>query len=141
MIQKKLILTSAMAATLGTLSACSGKAETDGDVVAERDTAVCVDQDGTRIEDERCGVQPGVRSGMGSGLASAAMWYYVGRGGRIPYRGDSVNDPNRGFTGSYFSTKGAQYAAAPSTTNIVRSPSVARAGFGSSGSKFSSSSS
>jgi hypothetical protein len=139
MIKKKLILTSAMAATLSTLGACSGEAEKDGEVLADRDTAVCVDQNGTRIEDEHC-AKPGARSGIGSGLASAAMWYYVGRGGRIPYRGDSVNDSSRGFTGSYFSTKGTQYASAPAATNVVRSPSVARAGFGSSGSKFSSSS-
>lgn len=133
MIQKKLILTSAMAATLSTLGGCSGKSTKDGDVVADRDTAVCVDQNGTRVEDSRCG-KPGMRGG--SGMASAFLWYYVGRGGLIPHRGDNINDPNRGFTGSHFASKGTQYAAAAASTNIVRSPATARSGFGSSTSKF-----
>ncbi|HQS70174.1 MAG: hypothetical protein B7Y36_01210 [Novosphingobium sp. 28-62-57] len=137
MIKKKLILTSAMAATLSTLGGCSGKSTKDGDVVAERDTAVCVDQNGTRVEDSRCG-NPGMRSG-GGGMASAFLWYYVGRGGLIPHRGDNINDPNRGFNGSHFASKGTQYAAAPASTNVVRSPATSRAGFGSSGSKFASS--
>ncbi|MCX7282848.1 MAG: hypothetical protein NTX28_02180 [Novosphingobium sp.] len=122
-----------MAATLSTLGGCSDNSAKDSDLVAERDTAVCVDQDGTRVEDSRCaphGTRPG------AGMASAFLWYYVGRGGLIPYRGDNINDPNRGFTGSHFASKGTQYAAAPASTNIVRSPATARAGFGSSTSKF-----
>lgn len=136
MIKKKLILTSAMAATLSALGGCSEKNANDKDVLAERDTAVCVDQNGTRVEDSRCG-KPGARSG--GGLSSGFLWYYVGRNGIIPHRGDNINDPNRGFTGSHFATKGAQYAAAPASTNIVRSPATSRAGLGSSGSKFASS--
>ncbi len=136
MIQKKLILTSAMAATLSTLGGCSADKAKDGDVVAERDTAVCVDQNGTRVEDSRCD-KPGVRGG--SGMASAFLWYYVGRGGLIPHRGDNINDPNRGFNGSHFASKGTQYAAAPASTNVVRSPATSRSGFGSSGSKYASS--
>lgn len=132
MVTKKLVLTTAMAATLSTLGGCAEPSPADGEIVADRGTAVCVDQEGNRVEDTHCGKA----SGGGSGLASAFLWYYVGRGGIIPRRGDNINDPNRGFTGSHFAAKGVQYAAAPAAANIARSPAESRGGFGSSGSKF-----
>ncbi|MCY1671415.1 hypothetical protein OVA07_10380 [Novosphingobium sp. SL115] len=125
-MKKQLALTTAMAATLSTLSACSGGNDWDDGVVADRNTAVCVDQDGKRVRDENC---PG-RSHYGGG---SHFWYYVNRGGRLPYYGDPVNDPRYGFKGSYFATKGAQYASAPASANMIRSKPISRGGFGSSG--------
>jgi uncharacterized protein YgiB involved in biofilm formation len=129
MMKKKLVLTTAMAATLGACSSANGKNE---DVVADRDTAVCVDQDGRRVDDGEC--KRNTRSG--GRIASGFLWYYVGRGSRIPLRGDSVNDPRLDFRGSYFATKGATYAPAPAAANIVRSAAVTRGGFGESARRF-----
>ena len=131
-MKKHLALTTAMAATLAGLSGCSSRNEWDDDVVADRDTRVCVDQNGYRVEDNRCGQ----RSGMGGIGTGALLWYYVNRGNRVPYYGDRVNDPRLGFKGSYFATKGAQYANAPAKSNLVRTAPVSRGGFGSSGKTF-----
>lgn len=131
-MKKHLALTTAMAATLAGLSGCSSQNEWGDDVVVDRDTRVCVDQNGYRVEDNRCGQ----RSGMGGIGTSALLWYYVGRGNRVPYYGDRVNDPQLGFKGSYFPTKGAQYASAPAKSNLVRTTSVSRGGFGSTGRSF-----
>lgn len=127
-MNKHLALTTAMAATLAGLSGCSPRNDWDGDVVADRDTRVCVDQNGYRVEDGRCG-----QRGYGGG---GLLWYYVNRGSRVPYYGDGVNDPRLGYKGSYFAAKGAQYAPAPATSNLVRSAAVSRGGFGSGGKFF-----
>ncbi len=129
-MKKQLALTTAMAATLAGLSGCSSQNEWGDDVVVDRDTRVCVDQNGYRVEDNRCGQRS---SGIGS---SALLWYYVARGNRVPYFGDRVNDPRLGFNGSYFPTKNAQYGSAPAKSNLVRTTSVSRGGFGSRGSLF-----
>lgn len=131
---KNLVLTTAMAATLTALSGCSRGNDWDDNVVADRDTAVCVDQSGKRIADAGCQTQ---RSG--GGMGSAAMlgyWYYMGRNSRVPYMGDSVNDPARGFIGSTTPRAGTSYASAPAAANMTRSAAVARGGFGSSGRGF-----
>lgn len=125
-MKKQLALTTAMAATLTTLSACSSGNEWDDGVVAQKDTAVCVDQDGKRVEDDNC---PGRRRYSGG----SHFWYYVNRGNRVPYYGDPVNDPRYGYNGSYFANRGATYASAPASANKVRSTPISRGGFGSSG--------
>lgn len=131
-MKKQLFLTTAMAATLSSLTGCaSADDDWGGDVVADRDTRVCVDQNGYRVDDDRCERSTRVHSG-GGGL----FWYYLGRGSRVPYYGDPVRDPRYGFKGSYFPTKGVQYAKAPAASSMVRSTPVARSGFGSSGRSF-----
>ncbi len=132
---KNLALTTAMAATLSALAGCSSGNDWDDNVVAERDTAVCVDQSGKRIADAGCTTQ---RSG-GGGMGSAAMlgyWYYMGRNSRVPYIGDSVNDGSGRFIGSSRPSAGTSYASAPPAANMTRSAAVARGGFGSSGRGF-----
>lgn len=132
--RKNLALTTAMAATLTSLAGCSSGNDWDDNVVAERDTAVCVDQSGKRIEDANCNTQ---RSG--GGVGSAAMlgyWYYMGRNSRVPFLGDSVNDPSGRFTGSTRPGAGTTYASAPAAANMTRSAAIARGGFGSSGRGF-----
>ena len=131
---KNLALTTAMAATLTALAGCSAGNDWDDNVVAERDTAVCVDQSGKRIEDANCNTR---RSG--GGVGSAAMlgyWYYMGRNSRVPYLGDSVNDGSGRFAGSARPSAGTSYASAPAAANMTRSAAVARGGFGSSGRGF-----
>ena len=131
-MKKQLFLTTAMAATLGSLSGCSSPEDDWGnDVVADRDTRVCVDQNGYRVDDDRCERSTHVHSG-GGGL----FWYYIGRGSRVPYYGDPVRDPRYGFKGSYFPTKGVNYAKAPAATAMSRSSAVSRGGWGSSGRSF-----
>lgn len=128
-MKKNLALTTAMAATLASLSGCSSSNGWDDDVVVDRDTRVCVDQNGYRVEDDRC------NQGRHYGGSSHA-WFYVGRGNRVPFYGDRVNDPGLGLKGSYFPDKGTQYASAPAKANLVRTASMARGGFGSNGSVF-----
>ena len=132
---KNLGLTTAMAATLTALAGCSSGNDWDDNVVADRDTAVCVDQSGKRIADSGCNN----RVGGGGGVGTAAMlgyWYYMGRNSRVPYLGDSVNDGSGRFSGSTRPGAGTSYASAPAAANMTRSAAVARGGFGSSGRGF-----
>lgn len=128
-MKKQLALTTAMAATLAGLSGCSSRNDWGDDVVVDRDTRVCVDQNGYRVDDDRCN-QRGYHTG------GSHLWYYVNRGNRVPYYGDGVNDPRLGFKGSYFAAEGTQYANAPAKANLVRSTAVSRGGFGSKGGFF-----
>ena len=128
---KNLVLTTAMAATLTALSGCSRGKDWDDNVVADRDTAVCVDQSGKRIAEAGCNTHRG-----GGSAAMLGYWYYMGRNSRVPYMGDSVNDPARGFVGSATPRAGTSYASAPAAANMTRSAAVARGGFGSSGRGF-----
>jgi hypothetical protein len=127
-MKNKLVLTTAMAATLTTVSACSSDDDWDGNVIASRDTEVCVDQNGYRVDDYYC--SSGTRGGGG------AYWYYLGRGARVPYYGDSVRDKRLAFAGSPSRTTGVSYARAPAESNMTRSAAVSRGGFGSSGRSF-----
>jgi hypothetical protein len=123
-MKKQIFLTSAMAATL---SGCSSGNDWDGNVYARNDTRVCVDQNGYRVEDSYCGRRIG---GHGGG------WYYIGRGARVPYQGDSINDQRHGFKGSFAAKPGASYSSAPSDANMSRSAARSRGGFGSSSRSF-----
>ena len=127
-MKKQLALTTAMAATLTSLSACSSGGDWD-DSYADTDTAVCVDEYGRRVDDSNCRTSH-IRGGGYHG------WYYINRGSRLPYYGDSVNDPKLGIKGSKTPLAGASYASAPMHTNMTRSAAKARGGFGSSGRSF-----
>ena len=126
---KQLTMTTAMAAALIALAACSSQAE---DVIADNDTAICVDQEGKRVEDNRCGNDVHHYHG-GGGASSAFLWYYLGRSSAIPYYGDSIRDSRYAGRGSFNARPGASYARAPSTTGMTRSQAVSRGGLGSSG--------
>jgi uncharacterized protein YgiB involved in biofilm formation len=124
MKRKQLILTSAMAATLGSLAGCSSSDDWSDGEVAEYDTAVCVDQNGNRVDDDFCDDD----RHYGRGLA----WFYVSRGSRLPYYGDSIHDKRLGITGSAKPDASKSYFRAPSSTAMTRSAAVSRGGFGSS---------
>ena len=126
-MNKQLALTTAMAATLSSLSACSSGNDWDGSY-ADNDTRVCVDEAGNRVDDRQCGSH--IRGGGYYG------WYYVNRGSRMPYYGDSVNDPKLGIQGSKTPVTGKSYASAPAQTNLTRSAAKSRGGFGSSSRSF-----
>ena len=128
-MNKQLTLTTAMAAALIALPGCSSNDGWDDEAVADRDVAVCVDQEGRRVEDRRCS------DNRQSGLSSGLFWYYIGRNSRVPYYGDSVRD-RRYATGSYSPRAGASYFPAPARTSMTRSQAVSRGGLGSSGRRF-----
>ena len=90
-MKKQLSMTTAMAAALIALPGCSSRDDWNGNVVSDRDTAVCVDREGKRVDDERCARQhyAGYHGGGGS---NAFLWYYLGRQSAIPYYGESFRD-------------------------------------------------
>ncbi len=125
-MKKQIFLTSAMAATLAGLSGCSSNDDWNEDVIANEDTAICVDQNGNRIDDENCDESRPRIAGF------YASRFYISRGSRLPYLGDSLRDTRYGFNGSASPVPGANYSKAPSETNITRSAAIARGGFGAS---------
>ena len=127
-MKKQLAMTSAMAAALMALPACSSNDEWNEDVNAEWDTAVCVDQEGRRVDDGRCDDDRGIGS-------SAFLWYYIGRNSALPYYGDSIRD-RRFAGGSYRPKPGIRYDRAPASTRMPRSQAVSRGGLGSSSRRF-----
>jgi hypothetical protein len=124
-MKKMIFMTAAMAATLG---GCASGDDWNEDNWADSDTAVCVDGTGQRVEDGRCDDDSYYRGGYVRGFA----WYYVGRGKRIPYYGDSIRDSRFTGGGSLQPQGGASYAKAPEATRMTRSQAVSRGGFGSS---------
>jgi hypothetical protein len=127
-MKKQIFLTSAMAATLSSLSGCSSSDDWDGSVYAENDTGVCVDQNGYRVDDDLCDDDRYRGGGYG--------WFYMGRGSRVPYYGDSIRDKKYGFAGSSTPDPSKVYARAPEATKVTRSAAMARGGFGSSSRSF-----
>ena len=132
-MNKQLTMTTAMAAALIALPGCSSDNGWDDNVVADRDTAICVDQQGQRVEDRRC--NDGARSG-GSGLGPGLLFYYIGRNSRVPYYGDSIRDQRFAGGGSFTPQAGTAYSAAPARTSMTRSQAISRGGLGSSGRRF-----
>ena len=130
---KHLSMTTAMAAALIALPGCSSNNGWDDNAVADRDTAVCVDQEGKRVEDRRC--NDGRRAG-GSALSSGLLWYYIARNSAVPYYGDSVRQGRYAGAGSFTPRAGASYFPAPARTSMTRSQAVSRGGLGSSGRRF-----
>jgi len=129
-MKKHLFMTTAMAATLLALPACSSNDDWNEDVVADRDTAICVDQQGERVDDDLCDDD----HNRGGGASSAFLWYYLGRSSAIPYYGDSIRHSR--YRGSFRPASGATYSRAPARTNITRSQAVSRGGLGSSSRSF-----
>jgi hypothetical protein len=124
-MKKKLLITSTMAMTLAALSGCSSGDDWNEDVIASDDTAICVDQNGTRIEDEECDKSRYTNGG------SRGSFFYFARGARLPYIGDSLRDSRYKFAGYSKPMVGVKYNAAPSSTGMSRSSAIARGGFGS----------
>jgi len=142
-VHKKLTVTTAMAATLLALPACSEREDWNGDVYAENDTAVCVDQAGMRVDDDLCDDSrlgssgSYAASGVGNyGGGNGFFWYYLGRRSAIPYYGESINDPRVYAHGSSQPQPGVRYARADAATRMTRSQAVSRGGLGSSGRSF-----
>jgi hypothetical protein len=134
-MRKQLSMTTAMAAALVALPACSSSNGWNEDVVADRDTAVCVDKQGARVDDDLCSDDRHHHSGG----SNAFLWYYIGRNSAVPYYGDSIYDrryARQGRTGSFTRQPGVDYARAPASTKITRSQAVSRGGLGSSSRRF-----
>lgn len=133
-MRKQLSMTTAMAAALVALPACSSNDGWSDDVIADRDTAVCVDKQGSRVDDDLCDDDRGR-----SGGSSAFLWYYIGRSSAVPYYGDSIYDrryARNGRPGSFAPQPGVNYARAPASTKMSRSQAVSRGGLGSSSRRF-----
>jgi hypothetical protein len=129
-MKKQLNMTTAMAATLLALPACSSNNGWNEDVIADQDTAICVDRQGTRVDDDLCD------DDYDGGGSSAFLWYYLGRSSAVPYYGDSIRDRRFAGRGSYSRAPGVVYARAPAISNVTRSQAVSRGGLGSSGRSF-----
>ena len=126
-MKKQLRMTTAMAATLLAAGGCASDDGWNEEVYAQQDTAVCVNANGDRIDDDLCD-DDRYRGGSG------AYWYYLGRNSAVPYYGDSIHD--RRYVGSRMKQPGATYARAPLSTSMTRSQAVSRGGFGSSSRSF-----
>ena len=135
-MKKHLTMTTAMAAALLALPGCSGGDDWNDDVVADRDTAVCVDQNGVRVDDAQCARQTATGGYHGGGGGNAFLWYYLGRNSRVPYYGDSVREPRFAGGGSYDRRPGASYEPAPAASRMTRSAAVSRGGLGRSGGRY-----
>lgn len=128
-MKKQLVLTSAMAATLSALPGCSSNPDWDSNTWADQDTAVCVNQNGERIDDDYC-------ENRGRSYHGGSRWFYINSGSPIPYYGDSIRDKRYGFSGYDQPKAGVAYAKAPATTTVTRSQAISRGGFGSSSKSF-----
>lgn len=135
-MNKQLSMTTAMAAALLSLPGCSSNDGWNEDVVADRDTAICVDKEGKRVDDNQCGQRNVVHHGGGSGVGTAFLWYYLGRNSAVPYYGESIRNPRYAGMGSYEPRSGVNYAAAPTASRMTRSTAVSRGGLGSRGRSF-----
>ncbi|HEX9954139.1 MAG TPA: hypothetical protein VGB48_02860 [Allosphingosinicella sp.] len=134
-MKKQMFMTTAMAAALAGLPACSSNDDWNGEVIADRDTAVCVDQEGKRVDDDRCGRN----HYHGGGMGNAFLWYYIGRSAAVPFYGESIRDPRYARYSRYNSftpRSGVSYARAPATTRMTRSQAVSRGGLGASSRRF-----
>ena len=125
-MKKQLAMTSAMAAVLIAVPACTSNDDWNEDVVATRDTAICVDQQGERVDDDLCD-----NDGYRGGGSNAFLWYYMRRSSPIPYYGDSIHHRRYSGYGSYQPASGIAYGRAPVSTSMKRSQAVSRGGFGS----------
>lgn len=138
MDKSTLVLTTAMAAALIAIPACQRQDDWNGDVYTQKETAVCVDANGTRIDDNLCpsSYHGGGGYHHGGGGSNAFLWYYLGRNSALPYYGESVHDRRFAGNGAFQPRAGVTYASAPADTRMVRSQAVSRGGLGSSGYRF-----
>jgi hypothetical protein len=135
-MKKQLSMTTAMAAALLSLPGCSSNDDWNEDVVADRDTAICVDKEGKRVDDNQCGQQTAIHHSGGIGVGTAFLWYYLGRNSAVPYYGESIHNPRYAGLGAYEPRAGVNYARAPAASRMTRSSAVSRGGLGSSGRSF-----
>ncbi|QHL91680.1 hypothetical protein GVO57_13845 [Sphingomonas changnyeongensis] len=135
-MKKQLPMTAAMAAAIAALPACSPRDDWGEPMVADRDTAICVNEAGERVDDDLCanGRTGGARFYGNSN--SGFLWYYLGRRSAIPYYGDSIHDRRRAVAGSFVPMAGTRYAEAPVETRITRSQAIRRGGLGLSSRRF-----
>ena len=124
---KELGITTGVAAAL--LAGACSQGQPDNGWTADKDTAICVDQQGHRVPDGQCPQQRVASAGGGIG-ASPFLWYYLGRASAVPYYGDRVSG------GSYAPAAGRSYFRAPAATAMTRSAAISRGGFGSSARSF-----
>lgn len=118
-MKKQFVLTSTI---LASLAACSSQPSMDEDGwTSDRETAICVNKEGQRIDDDACDDDDG-----SNGMATAAMWYFIGANSRVPYYGE------RAYGGSTVRKSGVSYYKAPAATQVTKSQAVSRGGFGSS---------
>lgn len=127
-MNKQLTMTGAMAAALAALPACSSNDEWNEEVTSAYDTAVCVDNQGRRVEDERCDDR--------RAYGSSYRYFYLRGGAPVPYYGDAVTGPRYAAYGSYSPRGGIHYDRAPASTRMTRSAAVSRGGLGASGRGF-----
>lgn len=136
-MKKQLTMTTAMAATLLALPACSSRDDWNGDTYAEDDTAICVDKDGNRVDDSQCTPSTYHSGGYhGGGASNAFLWYYIGRNSAMPYYGESIHDRRFAGHGTFQPQPNTYYQRAPEHSRTTRSAAVSRGGLGSSGRKF-----
>lgn len=136
-MKKQLTMTTAMAAALLALPGCSSEEEWSGDVTADRDTAICVDGQGQRVDDDLCARGAYAGGGYhGGGGSSAFLWYYLGRNSALPYYGESIHDRRYAGHGSYQPQSNASYVRAPLGTRMTRSQAISRGGLGASARRF-----
>jgi hypothetical protein len=130
-MKKQLTMTTAMAAALIALPACSSTGNGwEEEVVADADTAICVNEAGERVDDDLCDDDFGSRRSYGF------AHYYIGRGRPLPYYGDSIQHRRFAGAGSFNMDPTRTYGRAPAATRMTRSAAVSRGGLGSSGRSF-----
>ena len=125
-MKKQLTMTSAMAAALLALPGCSSNDEWNEDVYADRDTAICVDEDGERVDNDLCD-DDRYRGAYGY------SFFYLGGRSRIPYYGESIHHRRYAGQGSFTAAPGVRYAPPPPASRMTRSQAVSRGVLGSSG--------
>jgi hypothetical protein len=102
------------------------------DVVADRDTAICVDKDGKRVDDSQCGQQTVIHHSGGIGVGTAFLWYYLGRNSAVPYYGESIRGPRLCRPWRVRAARrGQAMPDAPAASRMTRSAAVSRGGLGS----------
>jgi hypothetical protein len=126
-MRKRLTLTASLAAAL---SGCAQtKDDWSEDSYSAVETAVCVDRDKRVVDESQC------QQDRFYGRPGGYSHYYMGRGMRLPFYGDSVTDA-RFAGGSFQPARGVQYYGPPVETRVTRSVARSRGGFGSSGRSF-----
>ena len=131
-MKKTLGMTTVMAATLAGAPGCSSNDDWNGNAVATRDTAVCVDDTGVRVDDDLCDRGWSGHGGGGGYFHS----YYFRSNSALPYYGESVHDPRFRSNGSFSPQAGVNYDRAPVASRMTRSQAVSRGGLGWSGRSF-----
>ena len=121
-MDKKLTLTASLAAVLTGLSGCSSGPQ---EVLAANNTRICVDEWGSRIDDDYC---------ENRSYRSGGSFVYLRSGSPVPYYYDNVRD--RKYASYVSRSPLPGFVRAPAASNMARSSAVSRGGLGSSGRSF-----